>query len=131
MKLLARVWDIDGGKMSAGIDLELFMGGEGCELEFQEESLPLKDFLFFRKEYSDWMLSTGKKDKNGIEIFEGDILKKAYGSSVPLCTVAWSEERLMFIQRDGYNEPLHELNMAYIEVVGNIYQSPSPTQTDK
>lgn len=125
MKIIARVWDIDGGKMSAGIDIDLFLQNEE-ELQFPKtaETLPLKDFLFFRKEYSNWMLSTGKKDKNEVEIFEHDILRKAYGSSVPVLVVAWSEQRMMFIQNDGYNEPLHELNMAYVEVIGNLFENP-------
>lgn len=68
-----RVWDIDGGKMSAGFDIDLLMLNE-IEIEFPEtgESLPLKDFLFFRKEFSEFMRFTGQKDVEENEIYEND-----------------------------------------------------------
>jgi hypothetical protein len=66
---------------------------------------------------------TGLKDSKGVEIFEGDIIKKNYGSSTPVFSVAWDNLRLMFIQNDGYNEPLYTLNSSHITVIGNIYQT--------
>jgi len=66
---------------------------------------------------------TGITDKNGKEIYEGDICKKYYGSSIPTFIVAWTKERAMFIQFDGYNEPLFEANNKYIEVIGNTTEN--------
>jgi uncharacterized phage protein (TIGR01671 family) len=70
------------------------------------------------------MQFTGLHDKNGKEIYEGDILKKHYGSSVPIFAVAWHKEGMMFIQNDGYDKPLFEISPEYIEIIGNIYENP-------
>ncbi|MCI0444297.1 YopX family protein [bacterium] len=74
------------------------------------------------------MQFTGFYDKNGSKIFEGDLIRKNYGSSIPVFPVAWHDERGMFIQHNGYNEPLHQIASpkpelsADIEVIGNIYE---------
>jgi|SRR3990167_2599085 len=67
---------------------------------------------------------TGLLDKNGKDIYEGDIIRKMYGASIPMFSVAWDDKRAMFIQNDGYNEPLHQLAPNSIEVAGDIYKNP-------
>jgi hypothetical protein len=68
---------------------------------------------------------TGRKDKHLREIYEGDVIKKCYGASIPTFIVAWDNQRAMYIQHDGYNEPLHNIAPELIEVVGNIFETPS------
>jgi uncharacterized phage protein (TIGR01671 family) len=150
MKLIARIWDIDGGKMSAGIDLDLFMQNE-VELQFPktDESLPFKDFLYFRKEYSDWMPYARLKDRNRNDIFQDDILEVETKGKIFRGVVKWNVQSAGFIisNEKRYIEIIScaqfGLSHDYIvvdetEVIGNIYenpellsQSPSPTQTDK
>ena len=76
------------------------------------------------------MQSTGLKDKNGKEIFEGDILACKTDDEVINLNIFWDEEHALFMfESKKYNEqePLAELveNNTYpFEIIGNIYENP-------
>ena len=76
------------------------------------------------------MQSTGLKDNNGKEIFEGDILAFETNDEVINVNVFWDEEHALFMfESKKYNEqePLAELveNNTYpFEIIGNIYENP-------
>ena len=80
------------------------------------------------------MQSTGLKDKNGKEIFEGDIVDYKGRETV----VKWHGSYASFIYRfvDGLKERVSEWDPLFLacyhfEVIGNIYENPELLEVEE
>ena len=76
---------------------------------------------FFKKETVEIEVSTGLKDKNEKEIYEGDIVRDI--SDGILGYIEYSDGRF-FIVYDDIVQKLNADESAYLEVAGNIFENP-------
>ena len=115
-----RAWDRDNNKMIYWTLNDLLVRFGDPKYQYNVEDRP--SFLF------DWNQYTGLKDKNGKEIYEGDVVRiwadpkdyNGYKGHNYIGVVEWDEFILGFILSDGHGLKDFE----FIEIVGNIYENP-------
>ncbi len=88
--------------------------------ESQEASVSFEDFIQEETGHVELMQYTGFKDKNGVEIYEGDILQDDEGY---MSEVIWHEFGRWLSDYRSDSVELCEV-ACYNAVVGNIYQNP-------
>ena len=118
-----RAWTEEGKAMYYGVypfrDDALLLSYDG----FAFDEVPASDFIL--------MQSTGIKDKNGKEIFEGDVVKYEVDRYTYTEEVAYDKNFVGFGVRDADTDIIFTflqladvVDLISLEVVGNIYQNP-------
>ena len=129
MKHKFRAWHINKQIMCEVIRIDFEQGIITLDLETD-------DYEYYWME-TDWsfsdveiMQSTGCRDKNGIEIYEGDVIKDKYDK---IWLVQWYVGAFVITNKipdsDGQTSTYsHFSNVSnhhfYFEVIGNVYQDP-------
>lgn len=113
-----RVWDKNNKKMLNWKELDLTKELGEDEITIFEPTGQFAHPIFFY----DAMQSTGLKDKNGTEIYEGDIVKNIYDE---IYVVKWFDAG--FHLEEKYNGGFDYFELHFgdnKEVIGNIYENP-------
>ena len=109
-----RVWDKENKKMMKVSSLSL----ENKEIAVRENGT----YHFFRMQNLELMQYTGLKDKNGKEIYEGDIVILNDAEEENRCIVKYKYGSYILVDGD-LREDLSNVEAKFLEVVGNIYEN--------
>ena len=124
-KIKFRAWDKENEKMMKVSSLSL----ENKEIAVKEN----RTYHFFRMQNLELMQYTGLKDKNGKEIYEGDIL--FFRDENMKYIVVWQDAAFIIksIEIRKYSEKMCWLDDTEIccEIVGNIYENKKLLEENK
>lgn len=70
---------------------------------------------------------TGLKDKNGIDIYEGDIIQWILTDDVIIFKVEWSQEDCSYVcfrDQPLSSGSMNQMYLDHFEIIGNIHENP-------
>lgn len=121
-----RAWDLKTKTMHTVENIN-FCGRETVTVQYNPVKKICLDSVLL-------MQYTGAKDKNGVEIYEGDIIRHQSGKYGTDFEIKWSPILCGFTAmqiESGHPSPqLNQGTMSYFEVVGNIYENPELVESN-
>lgn len=105
------------------------------EIDFNEKYVANDDGTVYYFDEIELVQYTGLKDKNGVEIYEGDIVETVYNGEVFAGVVVYDLSEVDFKVTDGKEK--YGRNFQYLagndenEVIGNIYENPELLEETK
>ncbi len=109
-----RAWDTDKNKM-VKVDTIDFYNGNVNDVDFYNQEMHF-GFSTILLQY------TGLKDKNGTEIYEGDIIKYVYRK--PMLPELYVVKDMTNYHDMRILEKIISKTLSVVEVIGNIYEHP-------
>ena len=137
-----RAWDKHGQKMFANGELIIWNGNVYAN---DSKKLTCNNLKGWSIDDEYLMQSTGLKDKNGQEIFEGDIIKRdgikrpeviRFGEWIDVDSLGYKEQYIGFYFESEHEgqEWLHSVEPQFnhlYKVIGNIYEKPELLEEEK
>lgn len=118
----SRIWDKTNKEMLEWKELDFTKERGEDEITIFEPTGQFAHPIFFY----DAMQSTGLIDKNGVEIYEGDIVRYNRGVSYSVEKFPYSVKYIegAFVFEHGFIRHNLFKNVKYVTVIGNIYENP-------
>jgi len=109
MRFSFRVWHSGEGLMIPNCN----QGFEGDVFNWRDQGQPVMI-----------MQGTGLKDRNGVEIYEGDIVRWGkHSGETEDAAIQWNPNNCRFVWRNSFGFDEAEAK-SFMEIVGNIYETP-------
>ncbi|MEC3942746.1 YopX family protein [Enterococcus mundtii] len=130
-----RAWDREKDRM-------IYPSTTGVCFELNDDGISVLDIdvdypndYGFPKIASILMQSTGLEDKNGVEIFEGDIIKNSNGLTGYVTYLQQEAGFVVVLKKSDYRLGHRNTGESYAEatnheVIGNIYENPELLDSD-